>query len=69
MKEDKRVTVFIPRGLSNEDPNLFVSVNGVNFLLPKGKESLVPEYVAAEIERAAKAREMAQRTIEQLLSK
>ena len=69
MKEDKRVAVFIPRGLSNEDPNLFVSVNGVNYLLPKGKESLVPEFVAAEIERANKAKEGADRRIDQLLSK
>ena len=69
MKEDKRVTVFIPRGLSNEDPNLFVSVNGVNYLLPKGKESLVPEFVAAEIERANKAKLGAQQRSDQLLSK
>ena len=69
MKEDKRVSVFIPRGLSNEDPNLFVSVNGVNFLLPKGKESLVPEFVAKEIQRAAEAKEGADRRIDQLLSK
>ncbi len=69
MKEDKRVTVFIPRGLSNEDPNLFVSVNGVNYLLPKGKESLVPEYVAKEIERAARAKQMLEQRIDQLLSK
>ena len=69
MKEDKRVSVFIPRGLSNEDPNLFVSVNGVNYLLPKGKESLVPDFVAAEIQRANRAKEAADRTIDQLLSK
>lgn len=69
MKEDKRVTVFIPRGLSNEDPNLFVSVNGINFLLPKGKESLVPEFVAKEIQRSAQAKQMLEQRIDQLLSK
>ena len=69
MKEDNRVTVFIPRGLSNEDPNLFVSVNGINYLLPKGKESSVPAFVAREIERAARAKEGADRRIDQLLSK
>ena len=31
--EDKRVEVFIPRGSDREDPNLFVGINGVNYLL------------------------------------
>lgn len=64
-----RVNVFIPRGLSNEDPNVFVSVNGVNYLLPKGKESSVPKAVAAELERAARAREAGSRRIEAMLAK
>ena len=68
-KQDNRVAVFIPRGLSNEDPNLFVSVNGVNYLLPKGKESLVPAFVAQEIERANKAKQAADMHSDQLLSK
>ncbi len=50
MKE-KRVEVFIPRGGDREDPNLFVGVNGVNYLLPRGKKSAVPPAVAAEIRR------------------
>ena len=65
----KRVTVFIPRGLSNEDPNVFVSVNGVNYLLPRGKESQVPQAVALELERSAKAREESSRRIDQMLAK
>ncbi len=64
-----RVNVFIPRGLSNEDPNVFVSVNGVNYLLPKGKESSVPKAVALELERAARAREAGSRRIEAMLAK
>ncbi len=67
MKE--RVNVFIPRGLSNEDPNLFVSVNGVNYLLPRGKESELPKAVALEIERAEKAKEVCSRRIDAMLSK
>lgn len=51
----QRVSVFIPRGASNDDPNMFVSVNGVNYLLPKGQESEVPAHIAAEIARANKA--------------
>ena len=54
MKE-KRVEVFIPRGGDREDPNLFVGVNGVNYLLPRGKKSMVPAAVAAEIERSDRA--------------
>lgn len=54
-KTEKRVKLFIPRGSSHEDPNYFISINGVNYLLPKGKESLVPERVAAEYRRCEKA--------------
>ncbi|MBQ7692687.1 MAG: hypothetical protein IJT29_03655 [Oscillospiraceae bacterium] len=50
--EEKRVEVFIPRGADREDPNFFVGLNGVNYLLPRGKKSMVPKAVAAEIERA-----------------
>lgn len=56
-KKDDRVEIFIPKGFALEDPNLFVSVNGVGYLLPRGKTSLVPKHVAAEIERSKKAQE------------
>ena len=52
---DKRVEIFIPRGADREDPNLFVGINGVNYLLPRGKKSMVPLCVAAEIERSGRA--------------
>ena len=55
--EEKRVEVFIPRGADREDPNLFVGINGVNYLLPRGKKSRVPAAVAAEIKRADRAAE------------
>jgi hypothetical protein len=32
-----------------------VAVNGVNYLLPRGKKSMVPEFVAQEIERSERA--------------
>ena len=64
---DNRVEVFVPKGYANDDPNLFVSVNGVNYLLPKGKKSLVPAHVAAEIERSKKAQEKLDETVEQML--
>lgn len=52
VQEETREKIFIPRGSDNEDPNLFVSINGVNYLLPKGKESTVPKAVANEIRRS-----------------
>ena len=55
--ENKRVEVFIPRGADREDPNLFVGINGVNYLLPRGKKSMVPQAVAAEIARGELAAE------------
>ena len=55
--EDKRVEVFIPRGADREDPNLFVGINGVNYLLPRGKKSMVPKAVADEIARSDLAAE------------
>ncbi len=65
--KDNRVEVFVPKGYANDEPNLFVSVNGVNYLLPKGKKSLVPAHVAAEIERSKKAQERLDENIEQML--
>ena len=53
----KRVEVFIPRGSERGDPNLFVAINGVNYLLPRGKKSSVPKEVAAEIQRSERALE------------
>lgn len=55
MEQTKRVEIAIPRGADREDPNLFVAVNGVNYLLPRGKKSMVPEEVAREIRRSEKA--------------
>lgn len=69
MEKEKRVKLYIPRGASNEDPNLFISVNGINYLLPKGKESSVPVHVAAEYQRSVKALERLDRRKDQLQSK
>ena len=49
--KDERVEIFIPRASDREDPNLFAAVNGVNYLLPRGKKSCVPKSVADEIQR------------------
>ena len=64
---DNRVEVYIPKGYANAEPNFFVSVGGVNYLLPRGCTSMVPPAVAAEIRRAQKAQEMLDRKIGELL--
>lgn len=67
-KEKNRVSVFIPRGGAHEEPNLFVAVNGVSYLLPKGQTSMVPECVALELELSQKAQEIQSRNMEAMLS-
>ena len=67
-KSAARVGVYIPRGAAHEDPNVFVSVNGVNYLLPRGCESQVPPEVAKELERSARAQEALDRRRDALLN-
>lgn len=55
--KNKRVEVFAPRNSANQDPNCFVGVNGVNYILPRGKRSQVPDFVAEEFERSQAAEE------------
>lgn len=54
---DNKVEVMIPRDAANKESNFFVGVNGVNYVLPRGKKSKVPDFVAAEIERSQAAQE------------
>ena len=61
--------VFVPKGYVNEEPDLFVSVGGVNYLLPRGRTSLVPPEVAYELERSRKAQEDLDRKISRLLER
>ena len=68
-KNLERVEVFIPKAYASEEPNLLVSVNGVNYLLPKGKTSLVPKAVAYEIDRSRKAQEKLDKRIDEMTAK
>ena len=68
-KKDARVEVHIPRGAANDEPNLFVCVNGKSYLLPKGKTSKVPPEVAAEINRSIKAQEALDSRKDEMLAK
>lgn len=53
----KLVELFVPRGSSVDEPNFTVSVNGKNWLLPKGKTSMVPAHVKYEYDRSIRAKE------------
>lgn len=65
--DDGREDITIPKGYAGDEPNLFVSVNGVNYLLPKGKTSRVPRHVAAEIRRSWRAQERMDERVDALL--
>jgi hypothetical protein len=54
-KDDDRVEIFVPRVSGNTDPNQVIVLNGKNYILPRGKKSLVPKAVAAEYERSVRA--------------
>jgi hypothetical protein len=53
----EKVDVFIPKGYANDEPNLTICINGVNYVLPKGKTSAVPVFVAEEFHRSQRAAE------------
>ena len=67
VKDDGRVDLFIPRGGANEEPNLMIGFNGKNYLLPRGKTSRVPKYVAEEYYRSQRAQERYDDTMDRLL--
>lgn len=63
------VKVMVPRGFANEEANLLVGINGKNYLLPRGKESLVPPEVAMEVKRALAAQEKLDAAMDRLAAK
>ena len=63
------VDLYVEKGFANDDPNEFISINGVNYVLPKGKTSKVPPHVKAEYERSRKAREIQDHNIDVLRGK
>lgn len=65
---EKKRRIYIERGGDHDEPNLLVSINGKNWVLPRGKESEVPEEVAQEIERSRRARERYYNTMDKLLN-
>ncbi len=51
------VEVTPPRVSGNNDANFLIGLNGVNYILPRGKKSMVPKAVAEEFYRAQAAQE------------
>ena len=68
-KKEERVELFVPKGLSNDDPNLYISVNGENFLLPKGQASYVPPYIKKSFERSNRAQAYQEKRSSALIEK
>ena len=56
-KTGKTVSVRLPKGGEREDPNYFIAINGISYLIPKNKSTEVPDFVAAEIERCQGAKD------------
>ena len=65
---DERVELFVEKGYANDEPNKLISVNGVNYLLPKGKTSTVPKFVADEYYRSRKAQQRLDETVDKMLA-
>ena len=65
-KSASRVEVSVPRGPERGDPNVFIGINGMSYLLPRGKISSVPPEVAAEFYRAERARDQLDETMDAL---
>ena len=65
--KDDKVDLFVPKGYANDEPNQLISVNGVNYLLPKGKTSKVPKFVADEFYRSQKAQEALDERVDEML--
>lgn len=67
--EEERVDLFVPRGSASDDHNLFIGINGVNYLLPRGKTSRVPKFVAAEYYRSQEAEAKQAERIQEMVVK
>jgi hypothetical protein len=66
--DEERVDITVPKGYANDEPNLLISVNGVNYLLPRGKTSKVPKFIAEEFYRSQKAQEALDKRVDEMLA-
>lgn len=65
--EEERVEIIPPRGSANDEPNMLIAVNGVNYVLPRGKRSSVPKHIAEEFYRSENAKSAADDKINEML--
>jgi hypothetical protein len=70
-KTDKSdyVELYVDPGYLKDDPNEFVSVNGINYILPKGETSMVPPCVKYEFDRSRRAKSIQRRNSDAMLRK
>ena len=68
-KNEERVDLFVPKGYANDDPNLYISINGENFLLPRNQVSKVPPYIKKAYERSCGAQEYQEKRSDELIEK
>lgn len=68
-KKEEREDITIPRAQANEDPNLIVGINGKIWVLPKGKTSNVPSFVADEIRRSWRAEDAFAKKTDELIER
>ena len=66
-KNSDLVEITVPRGEEKDEKNLLISVNGKNYILPRGKKSKVPSAVAYEYQRSVRAKDRLYETKEQLI--
>lgn len=67
--EEERVEIFVPRGYAKDEPNLMIAVNGVTYLLPRGKKSYVPKHIADEFYRSQAAQDILDSHMEEMLKR
>lgn len=63
------VDLYVEPGYGKDDPNEFISINGVNYILPKGEISKVPPCVKEEYERSRRAIRNQKKNSDKLLEK
>lgn len=66
-KQPEMVEVYIHKGYGKEDPNCYVSINGRNYIVPRGVKVMVPKAVADEIARSERAQRRFDQTVADLL--
>jgi hypothetical protein len=69
VNKNEYVELYVEPGYSKDDPNEFISINGKNYILPKGEISMVPPCVKAEYERSIRAKRVQRKNSDALIEK